>query len=320
LVLVIFGLPTALTAQGNSAEHCAKALIQDVGYLDMNESLSIARFDLFSRSVARDTKKMFGITVPIYGVPLSAEYEAAEKLRERYFQNSQLDWHYNRSISVATQTLSQNAVEAYRACIDGAHRSGPRITVYDAKPTEMTVTIRWLSPAVAPTTTDDVEVLVVGGSTNFTFPSSLTTGSTFGFVITREADQDVRIVANIASDNDNIFVSAFPPAPRFPTHYKVAYDSSLGLKAGSGKMPVISGTLSVFGPKSNNCGQNDLSNCQTDENGMLSSFMVRNCDEKRGNSASSPLVASEAVVDDNQNRMVCKIVGTYFSNGDFEEH
>ncbi|WP_171180710.1 hypothetical protein [Ruegeria sp. HKCCD8929] len=184
----------------------------------------------------------------------------------------------------------------------------------------MTVTIHWLSPVTGETETSDVEVQVVGGSTNFTFPSRLENNQTFGFVVTREADQDVRIVANIASDNDNVFVSALPPAPRFPTHYEVAYDSSLGLKAGSGKIPLISGTLSVFGPQSNSCGQDDLSNCQTDENGMLSSFIVRNCDGKRGSSASSPLVASEAVVDDNQNRMVCKIVGTYYSNGDFEEH
>lgn len=196
---------------------CAQALIQDVGSLDLRETGSLARAELFRRERGQDINWAAGLTIPIKGVPVSGSAESAEATREHFFQSSELSWNTERLASVSTQTLSRNAVEAYRACIDGQHKSGPRILVHNATREQATVSISWQSPTGGRGTTDRVSIDISGGTFRGSFPNSWIDNESNSVIVDREAGQDMRVVANIGAETDNVFVSRVPPPPPPPS-------------------------------------------------------------------------------------------------------
>ncbi len=207
--LTVISLSTGFAA----AQDCEHALIKDAVVLDLSEFHSLARAELLRRSMENDSDWAAGVTVPIKGIPVSANAESAESSREDYFSSSNLSWTSERVVSAATQNLSINSVEAYRACIDGQHSSGPRIFVHDATRTEATVTIKWFSPPGANTQADGAQVIISGGTFTQNFPGTWVTGGSYASIVKRIPDQDMRVIANIGEESDNVFVSLIPPAP-----------------------------------------------------------------------------------------------------------
>jgi hypothetical protein len=202
-------LPGAAVAQ----DRCATSLIQDKGRLDLREASSLAMAELYRQSRSRDSNWAAGITVPIGGVPVTGSAQSAERTRENFFSQSSLQWNTERVESVATQTLSKNAVEVYRICKDGEHRSGPRILVYDATAEGATVEIRWHSSAGAPPTATDASIVIEGGELAPPFPMTWQTGEARTSFLRRESGQDIRIFANIGLQTASTFLSRLPEVP-----------------------------------------------------------------------------------------------------------
>jgi hypothetical protein len=124
----------------------------------------------------------------------------------QYFENSTLDWTEDRLKSVATQTLSANAVEAYNNCLD-RYSFGPQISIFNATDNQATVRIRWVAHPGAPTTISGVEITLRNGSTSTRLPSMWQTQQVFDFIVDRIPNTDMRIVANFGISSDNAFLS-----------------------------------------------------------------------------------------------------------------
>lgn len=208
-----FAILIVSIASSAGAQNCAAALISDVGILDLRTYSSLTQAELLYREKNQDKSWAVGIDVPIKGTPISGDGESAETLREEYFSQSNLEWTNERVVSSATQSLSRNSVEAYRACIDGQHRSGPRIIVHNATKTEATVSITWFSAPNAPTQVDNADITITGGAFVQQFPTDWSTGMRHAVVVSRNSGVDMRIVANVGGDSDNVFVALIPQEP-----------------------------------------------------------------------------------------------------------
>lgn len=223
LLVFVVGLvgfsPTLSLAQ--SSAQCLQALVQDKGYLDAREASSLATWQLLERSSSSNTDISGGLTVPIEGVPIQGKGAYMKAESDRYMNESNLNWTQERLVSVATQTLSANAVDAFKACMNG-NRSGPRITVYNATPTQATIKVQWIAPVNAPTETADVAISTSGGQFDTSaFPRVWRTGQAFSAILTRDPKQDLRLTANIGGETDNEFVAFLPPVISGPRLLKV---------------------------------------------------------------------------------------------------
>lgn len=233
-------LPSAALAQ---QDRCATALIQDQNQLDLREVSSLAMAELYRQSRNHDSNWAAGITVPIKGVPVTGSAQSAESTRENFFRQSTLDWNSERVESVATQTLSENAVEIYRICKDGEHRYGPRILVYNATPEAATVEIRWMSSAGAPTSVTAASIVITGGTFDAPFSTTWQTGQAQTGFVRREPGRDVRISADIGLQTDSVFLSRIPEVPR--TRPVLVMASCMGQGAFAG--------FRLWGPQGESC-------------------------------------------------------------------
>lgn len=213
LTIALTGLALLTPSAASAQDPCIGSLILDKGSLDFREASSISLARLLQQSSSSSSVWGGNITVPIYGVPVNSGAKGAEEATETFFENSQLQWTNERLVSVATQTLSKNAVEVYRICAEGQRRSGPRIIVHNATRHEATVTISWTAPARA-RTSSGITLTMTGGNLNQRFPSRWTSGSAHSRIILRGPDQDLRITADIGGDTDSQFVSHIPIVER----------------------------------------------------------------------------------------------------------
>lgn len=209
LALMVISTTQSVTAQ---QERCAVALIQNVGHLDLRDAQSLAQAETVYRSMNRDKDWSSHIGVDIVGVPANGGADYAEKERARFFRESNLDWTGERLVSVSTQRLGRNAVDAYRACIEGQQESGPRILVHDASEETATVTVRWLA-GVGQDGPGDAEFDIIGARFRGRLPERFLNNESRSFIIERDPGRDIRIVANIGGGQDNVFVSRWPVAP-----------------------------------------------------------------------------------------------------------
>lgn len=208
LSILFASIPITSFAQ----DPCAGSLIKDNFHGSYSSVQTLAAFRLRYGSSSSSNETNAGASIPVEGVPLGFNYQSASSAASSYFDQSSLDWSDARLKSVATQTLSEASVEAYKACIKSLASTGPRVLVYDATKTGATVSVTWFSGPGAPTETSG-EVSVTGGATNSPFPNSWKTGQKVTRTITRAESEDLRVVVNIGGSSDDQFLSRLPPPP-----------------------------------------------------------------------------------------------------------
>lgn len=194
--------------------NCTQALVRDVGYLNLYETSSLALAEWFYRSRDFDKNWAASAEVPIKAGSLGGSAESAERARERYFRSINLNWTHERVESIVTQTLSDNAVRAYEACVNGDKRDGVRILTYKGTEEAATVEIEWTAAAGAPTTANDVSISIEGGTVAEPFPTVWNSGEVKTRIVTRDPDSDIRIAADVGPDSGSTFISRIPKAPK----------------------------------------------------------------------------------------------------------
>lgn len=223
MLSAIFILTTTDTvfAQNN----CTDALIQDVLELDVRTAEGLAISQLRYIESGRDQNWAASFRGRIVGGASFAESE-----RRRQFDENNLNWSRERIISLATQTLSRNALEAYNLCLNAGQNSGIQIFVHNSTPSSITASIRWVAPLGFDSTTDDVDVTVTSGSISTTpFPTRWRSQQVHTVSIARDAGSDVTIIANIAGQSNTAFVSKIEVlAPPPTTRYELRVASSIG--------------------------------------------------------------------------------------------
>lgn len=200
------GIPMTSFAQ----DQCAGALVKNNFNGSYSNVETLAAFRLRYGSSSSSSNTNADATIPIYDVPVNFNFESASSAASNYFDQSSLHWGSARLESVATQTLSEAAVEAYKTCRKSLASTGARVLVYDATETGATVSVTWFSGPGAPTKTTG-NVSVDGGSINNSpFPETWETGQKVTRTINRAKSQDLRVVANIGGLSDDQFVSQLP--------------------------------------------------------------------------------------------------------------
>lgn len=220
LVRTSLALTVMFVAQPAAAQDCLASLIQDRSQFRLQEASSLALARLVSQSQQRSDDLSLGARIPIEGVPVEGRADYANRRASSYFENTNLEWNQERIVSVATQTLSQNAVEAYRICVRG-RQNGPLIIVHQANAQEATVTIRWQHFGQPTPPPQPVVVQISGGQWNRPFSGVWEANSADARILRRVPGQDVRIVATVAGDADTAFIARVPPPPA-PARLRVA--------------------------------------------------------------------------------------------------
>jgi hypothetical protein len=205
LILALAFFPMMVGGQ----QHCVAALLQDKTQLDLAESSSLALAMMVKRSHFAKSDWSGSLGIQIKGVPLEAGASRAKETTEDYFSNSNIEWSEKRIVSVATQTLSSNAVDAYNTCIQAHAMYGPRILVHSATRSGATVEIRWVSPPYAPTNSK-ADVFVSGAVLSHPFPTQWQTGVSSSRIVLRKPDKDFRITVDIGGMTASELVSAIP--------------------------------------------------------------------------------------------------------------
>lgn len=188
---------------------CAEALVSNFQRFDFRSATDIAAYQLVRQERQREGKTDISATIPIYGVPVQLGYKDQKKAIDRYFSDSRYRWTEQRVLSVATQTLSKEAVEAYKACINRKNY-GVSLAVYDARPDAVTLAIRWVAPPGAPTTAS-AAVEIAGGSLDRGYPAQWQNNQSFARIVRRDSRRDLRIAVNIGGDSDQELVAYIPP-------------------------------------------------------------------------------------------------------------
>lgn len=239
LSIFLVSIPMTSFAQ----DSCVGALIKDNfnGSYSKVQTLAAFRLRYGSSSSSNDTNA--GASIPIEGMPVNFNFESASSAASNYFDQSSLEWGDARLVSVATQSLSEAAVEAYKACIKSLPSAGPRVLVYDATETGATVSVTWFSGPGAPTKTTG-NVSVVGGAINSPFPKKWRTGEKVTRTINRATSEDLRVVVNIGGSSDDLFLSRLPP-PLPPQPVGIRIGSCIGKGGVEG--------VRLWGPTSEYC-------------------------------------------------------------------
>src|SRR5690606_5290563 len=107
---------------------CHLTLIQDELRLTGYQDSQFSAVELVNRSESQSRSSEGTLNFPV----LDASGNDMRQSASEYFRNSEITWSDERLMSVATQRLSRNSVDTYKACIEGQHRSGPRILVHSA--------------------------------------------------------------------------------------------------------------------------------------------------------------------------------------------
>jgi hypothetical protein len=188
---------------------CLGTLIQDRKALSFSQASAFALSDVLSQSFSSQEQDNLGVTIPIDGVPVALDGQRAQNIAQQFFQQTGLKWDQETSLSIFTSTLSENAVEAYKACILGQKTSGPKIIAYDATDTEITVKISWQSPPAAPTSSV-ATYTISGGKPQSALPKTWRTGQSNSFIFSRDSKADFRMTVNIGGEEDHVFVPFVP--------------------------------------------------------------------------------------------------------------
>lgn len=222
-VLCISFLLAALPAaaqQGN----CLLALTKDVQTVSSTSASSYALSRLVDQQVASQDKSKVGATIPIEGTPVSLTSDRARRFVSKFFEQTNVNWDDAATLAMVSQTLSSNAVAAYRTCVDGEHRSGPRAFAHNATSEEVTITVRWLAPPRAPTTAN-ATYEISGGQAKGALKSRWSTGESDSFIVKRNKGTDIRIVVNIGGETvqGGVFVPYVPRVRVTPVRETVTY-------------------------------------------------------------------------------------------------
>lgn len=212
--LVVIGLSLLISPSlAYGQQQCAVALMKDHGRLSIHDASSLAVMKILQTSRNSNSNWGFDLTLPIEGVPIGLGAKGGQDAAEQYFEHSTTNWTQERLLSVATQTLSANAVEAYKACLNSFRNSGPRVIAHSATADEVTLKITWNAPVGSAPTTRLVTIDVSGGKPSRAFPTEWLTGRSESFIIRRDPRRDFRVIANIGNETDDQLISYIPEVP-----------------------------------------------------------------------------------------------------------
>ena len=190
--------------------NCIDTLIRNEGTLDFANSRSFAQAKLLDKSASSRASWDSSMSIPIRGLPVEGTGNAARETMEHYFENTAIKWDDQRLLSIATQTLSKEAVQSFDICMRGQLQNGVRVYVSDATTTDATVTVRWIAaPRVGSPVPAKIQLYHCKAKTEL--PTEWNNNEELSFVVERMKGRDAKVIANIGGQSDKAFI-AYEPA------------------------------------------------------------------------------------------------------------
>lgn len=202
----LVGIAAAVPAFAD--ENCAATLIRNSANIDLSDASSIARARAYEQTRSQSDKSVTELGLPIKGVPVEFSNERSRSAYQNAMGSESLAWNHQADLSIATQTLSPEAVAAYNTCIAGGKRTGVFLDAFKASWDRVNVRIQWISDGASRAVP---EIAVSGGSIEIgKIPKSMKPGDQIDLVVRRAQDADIRIIANIGGRSDSAVISAIP--------------------------------------------------------------------------------------------------------------
>ena len=109
------------------SDRCLATLVKDSKALSYNQATTYAFVQLINQQLSSAQRDAIGAAIPIGNVSLGLNSSQAMDITTDFFKQTGLQMESDTSLQMVSSTLSPEAVEAYRICVEGEHVSGPRI-------------------------------------------------------------------------------------------------------------------------------------------------------------------------------------------------
>lgn len=192
--------------------NCVSNLFQSKTEIDITRTTDLALLEMLRRSSSSEGDFNGAVKIPIKGIPIGFSIGNKHEFFSTLSSSTSLGWSESSETSIATQGMSRNQVEAFKACLRGSHTSGVRVIAYNSDNKTVTIRVLWIAPVNAPdkAKSEGKFVKISGGTTSFVEPKTWKSGEAKEFVVKRTGKQDINVTANIGGDADSVEVAYIP--------------------------------------------------------------------------------------------------------------
>jgi hypothetical protein len=196
LAVALSVLVLACDAHAQGVKDCMPSLVRDNVSTSIDTATALILTDVMHKQLSSSDRQNIGGKATIYGTPYQVNSDRAKALSEQFSRQTGINYTDVNKVRILTSRLSDNAVDAFRSCISGAHEVGPRVYIYDANAEQATVKIVWKSAAQNKGDSDGI-VTIVGGAAVTPFPTRWGINETRVSTVNRVPKQELRVTANI---------------------------------------------------------------------------------------------------------------------------
>lgn len=205
-IAILSGLPQQARTETNE---CLSTLVKNVNTVLDTTATSYALIELIKRNLTTSEQKNIGGKFSSGGIDIGLNSADAQKASSDFLKQTKVNWDQKTMVNIVSQTLSDNAVEAYKTCTLGQQTVGPRVIAYDATPTQVNIKVKWVSaydaPVIAPAKFD-----VTGSSTKILPPKPWKNQEERVYLLDRIKGQDLIFNATIGGKVDKIYIPYIP--------------------------------------------------------------------------------------------------------------
>lgn len=193
--------------------NCSEALVRNYSSVNSNSAVSFAMASLAKTAKSFDKNIAGNVTLPtqIGPVPVGGRY--AQKNFEDFTSQTGISWDENTSLQLIASTLSEQAVQSYRDCLNSNKNWGVKVFLFRATSDQIQVAISWIAPPGASTSTKDVYIDVTGGTEigdRFKKRVSWNNSEKLAATFNRNRGEDFRLNAMIGGDSELQFAPKIP--------------------------------------------------------------------------------------------------------------
>jgi hypothetical protein len=223
LTLVVSTLFLTMPCTPSFAQSCdpKSILIQDKNISINDETTRIAVLDQIDKDHFEEAKKSWqsGGSVVIEGLPISGygNYEDFSSARDREKRSYRFDLNQKKTSVVIQQSLSDNALQAYVACLQTQRQIGVFVWASNtgAFAQKAIINIKWLGAVGGPLGKLENPITIDGATISDavakTIPTEWRDKETVSLIVSRKPDEDAIIVVKISGYTETFFIPKDPP-------------------------------------------------------------------------------------------------------------
>lgn len=189
---------------------CISTLVQDKQTIDFSQASSFAFAELVKENSSDLGTFNAALKIPIKNVPFGINLGAENRNLYSFLSDLKLGWSEEKSISIASQNLSEASVRAFEICVNGAKDNGVSAIAHDADQNAVTVSVSWDKFPGGPDHVNDGSIEILGGEFQSEFPATWESGQSRSFIVTRIGKEDIRITISIGGDSVSLLIAYTP--------------------------------------------------------------------------------------------------------------